>query len=134
MDIFHKSARSNERKDKRLLEKADIFDNVVRTSKMTGRPRSKTPRSEMYIRMVLPAEQMTAIAKSMLERQAKPKDVSIIGQKEIQFTSAKRKRQNSKVDDKTTKNKKSRQQVPSTGRNKTENTGEQDNIVIIGQV
>jgi hypothetical protein len=33
--------------------------------------------------MVLPTEQTTAIAKSMLERQAKSNDVSIIGQKEM---------------------------------------------------
>jgi hypothetical protein len=37
----------------------------------------------MYKRMVLPAEQITAIAKSMVERQAKPKEVSIVGLDDI---------------------------------------------------
>ena len=118
----------------------DIFDNkdITRMSKRkrkrSGSQRSQRSQSEFYIRMVLPAEQTTAIAKSMLERQAKPKDVSIIGQKEIQPARAKLKRQNSKVDDKTRKSKKPRQDPPSTGRKRKEKTGELDNITTIGQV
>lgn len=118
----------------------DIFDNKDRTRmtkrkrKRSGPQRSQRSQSEIYIRMVLPAEQTTAIAKSMLERQAKPKDVSIIGQKEIQPTRAKLKRQNSKVDDKTRKSKKPRQAPPSTGRKQKDKTGELDNITTIGQV
>ena len=134
MDIFHKATRSDKSKNRKVLEKMDIFDNVAKTSKMAGRRKSKTSRSEMVIRMVLPAEQMTAIAKSMLERQAKPKDVSIIGQNEIQPTSAKRKRQKSKVGETDRKSKKPRQDPPSTGIKSKENTGELDNIVTIGQV
>jgi hypothetical protein len=87
----------------------------------------------MYIQMVLPAEQMTAIAKSMIRRQAKPQDVSIIGQKEIKPTSEKRKRQNSKIGDKSRKSKKPRHDPPSSERKHKENTGESD-IASIGQV
>jgi hypothetical protein len=83
--------------------------------------------------MVLPAEQMTGIAKSMLRRQAKPKVLSIIGQKEIKPTSEKRKCQNSKVGDKSRKSKKPRQDPPSSERKHKENTGE-INIASIGQV
>jgi hypothetical protein len=118
----------------------DIFDNkdITRMSKRKRKrsifQRSQRPQSEIYIRMVLPAEQTTAIAKSMLERQAKPKDVSIVGQKEIQTTREKLKRQNSKADDKTRKSKKPRQDPLSIGRKRKEKTGELDNITTIGQV
>jgi hypothetical protein len=47
--------------------------------------------------MVLPAEQMTTIAKSMLERQAKPKEVSIVDLDDIKPSGEKRRRQNSRV-------------------------------------
>jgi hypothetical protein len=92
------------------------------------------PQSEIYIRMVLPSEQITAIAKCMLERQAKPNDVSTIGQKEIQPTSEKRERQNSQLSDTTRKSKTPRLNLPSTGRKPTENKAQLENIAIIGQV
>ena len=53
MDIFKISAKSR----KRAFKKTRSRDR-------------KSPWSEMYIRMVIPAEQTTAIAKSMLERQS----------------------------------------------------------------
>ncbi len=64
-----------------LLDKKDLTRIRKRKMKMSRYQSGQRPQSEIYIRMVLPAEQTTAIAKSMLERQAKPNDVSIIGQK-----------------------------------------------------
>lgn len=117
-----------------IFDKKDITWMSNRKIKRSGSPRSQRSLCEIYIRMVLPAEQTTAIAKRMIERQTKPKDVSVIGQKEIQPTSAKLKRQNSKVDDKTSKSKKPRQDPPSTGRKRKENTGELDNVATIEHV
>ena len=69
MDPFCIAKRSNKRQ--RLSEKGHIFDTEI--SKKTGRPQTKTES----IRVVLPAEQMKAIAKSRLERQGKRKAFSI---------------------------------------------------------
>ncbi|KAL4217318.1 hypothetical protein ACF0H5_023769 [Mactra antiquata] len=59
--------------------------NPIRTVRKNGKRSLKAKKSstEVYIRMVLPAEQTTAIAKSMLERQAKPKDISVYGMDEF---------------------------------------------------
>ena len=81
MDLVRNADRSN--KSKRLPEKYDIFDIGTRKSKGRKRPRNNTQNAQMHVRVVLPAEQMTAIAKSILDRQAKPKDLSIPSPKEI---------------------------------------------------
>ena len=95
---FHYAMRSN--KSQRLSEFRDIFDTGTMKRKKTGH--ANHPQSHVYIRKVLPVEQTTAIAKSMLDRQSKPKDLSIVkpkgiailGRDELRLVGEKRKRQN----------------------------------------
>jgi hypothetical protein len=114
------------------LDYKDITGIREKKMKRNRNKNGQRPQSEFYVKMVLPAEQTTAIAKSMLERQAKPNDVSIIGQKKIQTTSEKR--QNSKISNKGGLSKTPRQEPPSVGRKRKENAGELGDIVIIGRV
>jgi hypothetical protein len=69
MTILDNAKKNNKRR--RLSKKTDLFDNRIK--KRSRRSKSESSSSQMYEGMVLTAEQMTAIAKSMLERQAKPK-------------------------------------------------------------
>jgi hypothetical protein len=124
------------------LRKMDIFDTkekrVKRKFKRSASRKSHVPHSEMYIRMVLPAEQTTAIAKSMLERQSKPKvtliDLELQRMKEVSET-RKRKGSRVKLDGISNKStKKPRQRAPSASRKPKQTSKEDENVTTIGQV
>jgi hypothetical protein len=123
--------------------KMDIFDTkekrVKRKFKRSASRKSHVPHSEMYnIRMVVPAEQTTAIAKSMLERQSKPKvtliDLELQRMKEVSKT-RKRKGSIGKLDGISNKStKKPRQRAPSASRKPKQTSKEDEKVTTIGQV
>ena len=74
-DFLGRESRKLKRKYSRQSypsEKRDIFAHKPDCKRSKRHESRQNPRSEMYIRMVLPAEQTIAIAKSMLERQLEP--------------------------------------------------------------
>lgn len=94
------------------------------------------PLSKMYIRMVLPAEQTTAIAKSMLDRQSKPKGTWI--DLELQRMKEASKKRKGKVLSAgvigNKGNKKPRKVAPSRQKTPRQTSEKSENIVTIGQV
>ena len=56
----------------------DIFETPMKETTRNRSTRRIEGGSEMTIRMVLPAEQTVAIAKSMIERQSKPEEFGVI--------------------------------------------------------
>ena len=97
----------------------DIFDkqdNKVRRGSKS-RVSRQSHSSEMYVRLVLPAEEVSAIAKSILDMQSKPEVTLIdVELQQMKKVSKKRKYRDFQLnsDVKNRENKKSRQESPST--------------------
>lgn len=122
------------------MNKMDIFQIPRRKLKQRISRENKTHQSEIYIRMVLPAGQTTAIAKSMLKRQHNKPTVTLIDRELERMKEArgnpkrKRSRQESASGKKT---KKSSGGAPSVGkRKKTEQASSESEsgIAVIGEV
>ena len=122
--------------------KMDLFDKNNKTAnrkfKKGVRKTNQVPYSKMVIRMVLPAEQTTAIAKSMLERQSKPTRTLI--DLELQRMAEASKRRNRKSPGgkseslRKKNNKRSRKEASSKEGKPRQNSNKLESITTIGEI
>lgn len=94
----------------------DIFDKQDNKVRRGSRVSRQSYPSEMYVRLVLPAEEVSAIAKSILERHSKPEVTLIDVELQRMKVSKKRKDRDDLLNSNGTKReiKKSRRETPST--------------------